>query len=189
MLSIPEIRTVARKTGRAELDEHALGVNVSEIEAPFELDGRSHRELLNDVRQKLSTIVGTNIEIGQPISHRIDAMLSGTQASIAIKLFGDDLNRMFSIANRIREEISGVEGIADLNVEQQIERPELKIVPRREMLARYGITAFPGLQTNSSPVNAWPASGLAGLRTGQDLQPGGARRRGETAARWSGSAT
>ena len=140
LLSIPEIRTVARKTGRAELDEHALGVNVSEIEAPFELDGRSHRELLNDVRQKLSTIVGANIEIGQPISHRIDAMLSGTQASIAIKLFGDDLNRMFSIANRIREEISGVEGIADLNVEQQIERPELKIVPRREMLARYGIT-------------------------------------------------
>lgn len=92
------------------------------------------------MRQKLSTIVGANIEIGQPISHRIDAMLSGTQASIAIKLFGDDLNRMFSIANRIREEISGVEGIADLNVEQQIERPELKIVPRREMLARYGIT-------------------------------------------------
>ena len=133
LLSIPEIQTVARKTGRAELDEHALGVNVSEIEAPFELDGRSHEELLAEVRHKLSSIAGANIEIGQPISHRIDAMLSGTQASIAIKLFGDDLNEMFSIGNRIKD------AIADLNVEQQIERPELKIIPRREMLAKYGI--------------------------------------------------
>ena len=139
LLGIPEIQTVARKTGRAELDEHALGVNVSEIEAPFELDGRSHRELLNDVREKLSVIAGANIEIGQPISHRIDAMLSGTQASIAIKLFGENLNEMFRIGNQIKEKISGVEGIADLNVEQQIERPELKIMPREDMLARYGI--------------------------------------------------
>ena len=140
LLSIPEIKTVARKTGRAELDEHALGVNVSEIEAPFELDGRSHAELMDEVRHKLSVIAGANIEIGQPISHRIDAMLSGTQASIAIKLFGEDLNRMFEIGNRIKDAISGVEGIADLNVEQQIERPELKIIPKREMLARYGIS-------------------------------------------------
>ena len=140
LLSIPEIQTVARKTGRAELDEHALGVNVSEIEAPFELRDRSHAELLAEVREKLSTITGANIEIGQPISHRIDAMLSGTQASIAIKLFGDDLNRMFAIGNQIKDRISGVEGIADLNVEQQIERPEIKIVPKREMLAKYGIS-------------------------------------------------
>ncbi len=140
LLSIPGIKTVARKTGRAELDEHALGVNVSEIEAPFELDGRSHAELLDEVRRKLSVITGANIEIGQPISHRIDAMLSGTQASIAIKLFGDDLNRMFMIGNQIKAAVADVEGIADLNVEQQIERPELKIVPRRELLARYGIT-------------------------------------------------
>ena len=140
LLSIPEIKTVARKTGRAELDEHALGVNVSEIEAPFELDGRSHAELMDEVRHKLSVIAGANIEIGQPISHRIDAMLSGTQASIAIKLFGEDLNRMFEIGNRIKDAISGVEGIADLNVEQQIERPELKIIPKREMLASYGIS-------------------------------------------------
>ena len=140
LLSIPEIQTVARKTGRAELDEHALGVNVSEIEAPFELKDRSHAELLVDVRQKLSVITGANIEIGQPISHRIDAMLSGTQASIAIKLFGDDLNRMFALGNQIKAAISDVEGVADLNVEQQIERPELKIVPKREMLAKYGIS-------------------------------------------------
>lgn len=140
LLSVPEIYTVARKTGRAELDEHALGVNVSEIEAPFELKDRSHKEVLAEVREKLSTISGANIEIGQPISHRIDAMLSGTQAGIAIKLFGDDLNRMFTIGNQIKTLISGVDGIADLNVEQQIERPEIKIIPKREMLARYGIS-------------------------------------------------
>ena len=140
LLSVPEIQTVARKTGRAELDEHALGVNVSEIEAPFELKDRSHAEVLEEVRTKLSTIVGANIEIGQPISHRIDAMLSGTQANIAIKLFGDDLNKMFAIGNHIKETIAGVEGLVDVNVEQQIERPELKIVPRREMLAKYGIS-------------------------------------------------
>ena len=140
LLTIPEIQTVARKTGRAELDEHALGVNVSEIEAPFILDERSHAEVLDEVREKLSTITGANIEIGQPISHRIDAMLSGTQASIAIKLFGDNLNDMFVIGNRIKSAISDVEGIADLNVEQQIERPELKITPKRDMLARYGIS-------------------------------------------------
>lgn len=140
LLSIPEIKTVARKTGRAELDEHALGVNVSEIEAPFELEDRSHTEVLEDVRRKLSVISGANIEIGQPISHRIDAMLSGTQAGIAIKLFGDDLNKMYQIGNQIKSAVSDVKGIADLNVEQQIERPELKIEPKREMLARYGIS-------------------------------------------------
>ncbi len=139
LLTIPEIQTVARKTGRAELDEHALGVNTSEIEAPFELKDRSRKELVAEVREKLSTLTGANIEIGQPISHRIDAMLSGTRASIAIKLFGTDLNKMFSLGNQIKDAISGVEGIADLNVEQQIERPELNIVPKREMLAKYGI--------------------------------------------------
>ena len=140
LLEVPEIVTVARKTGRAELDEHALGVNVSEIEAPFVLKDRSHREVLDDVRRRLSVLVGANIEIGQPISHRIDAMLSGTQANIAIKLFGTNLNRMFDIGNEIKEAIKDVEGVADLNVEQQIERPELKITPNREMLQRQGIS-------------------------------------------------
>lgn len=140
LLSVPEIQTVARKTGRAELDEHALGVNTSEIEAPFELGKRSKDEVLAEIRSKLKTLPGVNVEIGQPISHRIDAMLSGTQANIAIKLFGTDLNRMFSIGNSIKSEIQGVEGVADLNVEQQIERPQLQITPRREMLAKYGVT-------------------------------------------------
>ena len=140
LLSIPEIQTVARKTGRAELDEHSRGVNGSEIEAPYELKHRSKDEMMQEVRDKLNTLSGANIELGQPISHRIDAMLSGTKASIAIKLFGDDLNHLYLYANRIKTAITGVEGIADLNVEQQVERPQLQMVPKREMMAKYGIT-------------------------------------------------
>lgn len=139
LMTVPEIQTVARKTGRAELDEHALGVNVSEIEAPFELGKRSKREVVNEIRTKLNTIPGVNVEIGQPISHRIDAMLSGTQANIAIKLFGTDLNKMFELGNKIKSEVSEIPGVVDLNVEQQIERPQLQIIPKREMLAKYGI--------------------------------------------------
>lgn len=139
LLQVPEIQTVARKTGRAELDEHALGVNVSEIEAPFELKGRSREAVAEDVRKKLSTISGANIEIGQPISHRIDAMLSGTEANIAIKLFGTDLNRLFTIGNQVKAAVQDVPGLVDLKVEQQIERPQLTITPRRELLAKYGI--------------------------------------------------
>ena len=140
LLTIPEIQTVGRKTGRAELDEHALGVNVSEIEAPFVLKDRSKAELVAEVRDKLGTLPGTNIEVGAPISHRIDAMLSGTRASIAIKVFGTDLNHMYQIGNRIKAAVEGVEGIADLNVEQQVERPQLKIIPRREVMAQYGVS-------------------------------------------------
>ncbi len=139
LLEIPEIQTVARKTGRAELDEHALGVNVSEMEAPFELDKRSRDEFLADVRHRLGELKGVNIEIGQPISHRIDAMLSGTKANIAIKLFGNDLNKLYNIGGQIKEAIQGIEGIADLTLEQQIERPQLQIKPKRDMLAKYGI--------------------------------------------------
>lgn len=140
LLGIPEIKTVARKTGRAELDEHALGVNVSEIEAPFDLDKRTRDEFLADVRQQLSVLKGVNVEIGQPISHRIDAMLSGTKANIAIKLFGNDLNKLYSLGTEIKGAIQDVQGIADLTLEQQVERPQLQIKPKRDMLAKYGIT-------------------------------------------------
>lgn len=140
LLSIPEIKTVGRKTGRAELDEHAFGVNSSEFECPFELGKKTRKQLTEEVRQKLAVLPGVNIEIGGPISHRIDAMLSGTKANIAIKLFGSDLNKMYEIGQKIKNSISGVEGIADINVEQQVERPELNIIPKREMLARYGIS-------------------------------------------------
>lgn len=140
LLGIPEIQTTGRKTGRAELDEHSFGVNTSEIEAPFRLGKRSKDELMSEIREQLESIPGVSIEIGQPISHRIDHMLSGTKANIAIKLFGDDLNKLYMLGNQIKTSIGNVEGIADLNVEQQVERPQLKIVPRREVLAKYGIT-------------------------------------------------
>lgn len=140
ILSVPEIQTVGRKTGRAELDEHSFGVNSSEIEAPFILKDRPQKEILAELRDKLNTIPGISVEIGQPISHRIDHMLSGTKANIAIKIFGTDLNKLFSLGNDIKSKIEGIEGVADLNVEQQVERPQLKIVPKRELLAKYGIT-------------------------------------------------
>ncbi len=158
LMSIPEIKTVARKTGRAELDEHALGVNVSEIEAPFELNGRSHAELAKDIREKLSVIEGANIEIGQPISHRIDAMLSGTQASIAIKLFGEDMNTLYLYANKIKSAISDIPGLTDLNVEQLIERPEIKIVARPHILAKLGLT--------EPELNSYISMMLAGEKVG-----------------------
>ena len=140
LLSVPEIQTVGRKTGRAELDEHALGVNTSEIEAPFVLGKRSKDEVLAEVREKIKVIPGANIEIGAPITHRIDAMLSGTRANIAVKLFGSDLTKMYELGNGIKVAVADVPGIADLNVEQQVERPQLRIEPRREMLAKYGVT-------------------------------------------------
>ncbi len=140
IMMTPEIRTVARKTGRAELDEHSLGVNVSEIEAPYTLSGRTRSEVANELRERLSEIPGTVIEIGQPISHRIDAMLSGTQSQIAIKIFGDDLNSLFATGRKIHDIVREVDGVVDANIEQQIERPELTVRPRRDMLAAYGIT-------------------------------------------------
>ena len=140
LLSVPEIQTVGRKTGRAELDEHALGVNTSEIEAPFVLGKQSKDEVLAEVREKIKVIPGANIEIGAPITHRIDAMLSGTRANIAVKLFGSDLTKMYELGNEIKAAVADVPGIADLNVEQQVERPQLRIEPRREMLAKYGVT-------------------------------------------------
>lgn len=140
ILSMPEVRTVARKTGRAELDEHSLGANVSEIEAPYELKNRSRTELTRALRAELGRLPGVNIEIGQPISHRIDAMLSGTQAQIAVKLFGPDLTTLFRIGQQIRDVVSHVDGVADVNIEQQIERPELTIRPRRTLMTHHGVT-------------------------------------------------
>lgn len=153
LLTIPEIKTTARKTGRAELAEHSFGANVSEIEAPYRLDGRSKQELAKEVRAKLSSIPGTNIEIGQPISHRIDAMLSGSKAQIAIKVFGDDLSTLYRIGQDIKKKISQVDGIVDANVEQQVDRPQLRITPRREIMASYGVTMSQFKQFVSTAVS------------------------------------
>lgn len=141
ILTVPEVKNVARKTGRAELDEHALGVNTSEMEVPYVLDrGRSKSEVMRELREKLSFLPGVNVEIGQPISHRIDAMLSGSQSQVAVKIFGEDLDQLYSIGRKIASEMKEVKGMEDINVEQQISRPQLDIRPRRQLLARYGIT-------------------------------------------------
>lgn len=157
LLTIPEIITVSRKTGRAELAEHSFDVNVSELDAPFELNGRPREEFLREVRSKLNAIPGIIVEVGQPITHRMDHMLSGSKTSIAIKLFGTDLKLMYKLATDIKSKISSVEGVADLNVEQQVDIPQIKITPKREMLAKYGIPmskflefidyAFEGIKT------------------------------------------
>lgn len=139
MLGMEEINTVVRRTGRAELDEHAQGVFSSEVDVPYTLTNRSKEEFIEELRSRLGTIRGINITIGQPLSHRIDHMLSGTRANIAIKIFGTDLQKMFSLANQIKSNISDIDGLVDVNVEQQVEIPQLQIKPKREMLKRYGI--------------------------------------------------
>ena len=164
IMEVPEITTVARKTGRAELDEHSLGVNVSEIEAPYKLTSRSRSEVADELRHKLSAIPGVNIEIGQPVSHRIDAMLSGTEAQIAIKIFGPDLAKLHATATDISQAIHDVRGITDVAVEQQVERPHLEIRPRRNAMAYYGVT--PG------QLAKWVSVNLAGAEVGKVYEDG-----------------
>lgn len=159
LLEVPEILSTTRRTGRAELDEHAQGSNGAEIDAPFVLGERSRQTFYADVRERLSRIPGVNASIGQPIGHRIDHMLSGTKANIAIKIFGPELTRLFALSNEIRAAIEDIPGIVDLNVEPQIEIPQLQIRPHREMLAHYGLPmpsfnkqvelAFSGMEVSS----------------------------------------
>lgn len=164
ILSVPEIKTTGRKTGRAELDEHSLGTNVSEIEAPYTLSGRSRAEIATELRHKLAVLPGVNIEIGQPISHRIDAMLSGTEAPIVVKIYGDDLDRLNQLARKVKEQMSHVEGLEDIAIEQQIDRPEISIAPRRQLLAAHGITA--------SQFNDLVTTALAGKVVSQVYEEG-----------------
>lgn len=140
LLTVPEIKITTRRTGRAELDEHAQGVNASEIDAPFELKDRNRDDFMKDVRQKMASITGANITIGQPIGHRIDHMLSGTRANIAIKIFGTDLNTLQNLSNEVKNSIEGIEGMVDLNSEPQIQIPQIQIKANRSMLGKYGIT-------------------------------------------------
>ncbi len=140
LLAIPEISTTARRTGRGELDEHSQTTNSAEIDVNFTLNERNREEFMADVRSTLSKIPGIAFTVGQPLGHRIDHMLSGTRANIAIKLFGTDLNRMFSIGNEIKSSVTGIEGLVDVNVDQQVEIPQIQIRANRDMLAVYGIT-------------------------------------------------
>jgi len=141
LMEVPEVLNVSRRTGRAELNEHSHGgTNSAEIDVPYLLEERDHEDFLEEVRHRLSTVQGITLNIGQPLGHRIDHMLSGTRASIAIKLFGPDLGTMYRKAREIENALLDIPGLVDLNVEQLVEVPQLQIRPRREMLARYGIS-------------------------------------------------
>jgi CzcA family heavy metal efflux pump len=140
LLDMPEVDVVTRRTGRAELDEHAQGVNAAEIDVPFKLNGQSKEQFFDEVRSKLTLVPGVNITLGQPIAHRIDHMLSGTRANIAIKVFGDDLDVLFQLGKQIESEIKSIDGIADVAVDQQVEVPQLRITPKRQILSAYGLT-------------------------------------------------
>lgn len=140
LLEMPEVDVVTRRTGRAELDEHAQGVNASEIDVPFTLEHKTKEAFFEEVREKLSVVPGVNVTLGQPIAHRIDHMLSGTRANIAIKIFGSDLSQLFVIGKDIENNIKEINGIVDVSVEQQIEVPQIRITPKIQMLSAYGIT-------------------------------------------------
>ena len=140
LLEMPEVDVVTRRTGRAELDEHAQGVNAAEIDVPFTLSHKSKEVFFDEVRTKLSVVPGVNIILGQPIAHRIDHMLSGTRANIAIKLFGSNLQDLFKTGKDIESKIKSIKGIADVAVDQQIEVPQLRISPKRQRLAAHGMT-------------------------------------------------
>ena len=140
LLKIPEVTSTARRTGRGELDEHSQSTNGAEIDVNFKLDRRSRVEFMAEVRQTLAAVPGVATTVGQPLGHRIDHMLSGTRANIAIKLFGTDLNTLFMTGNQIRNAIKDIDGLVDIEVEQQTETPQLQIRANRGMLSRYGIT-------------------------------------------------
>jgi CzcA family heavy metal efflux pump len=140
LLAINEIVSTARRTGRGELDEHSQTTNSSEIDVNFILKDRSREDFMADIRATLVQIPGIAATVGQPLGHRIDHMLSGTRANIAIKIFGSDLNKLFAIGNQIKASIAGVNGLVDLNVEQQIEVPQIQIRANRDLLATYGIS-------------------------------------------------
>jgi CzcA family heavy metal efflux pump len=140
LLTIPEITSVSRRTGRGELDEHSQASNSSELDVNFQLGSRKRDAFLADVRHTLSGIPGVATSVGQPLSHRIDVMLSGTSASIAIKIFGPNLSNLFMMGNQIQNTIQNIEGLVDVSVEQQTETPQLQIRANRGMMAHYGIS-------------------------------------------------
>ena len=140
LLAIPEVTSTARRTGRGELDEHSQTSNGAEIDVNFSLDKRSKEELLADVRARLAAVPGVVTSVGQPLEHRIDHMVSGTQADLAIKIFGPDLNTLFTTGNLIKGLLADFGNVVDVNVEQQVETPQLQIRPDRERLALHGIT-------------------------------------------------
>src|SRR6476659_3016257 len=141
MLAEPEVVATARRTGRADLDEHVQGVEAAEIDVGLRETGRTRADLLAALRREFSTLPGTNVTIGQPISHRMDLLLSGTRANIAVKVFGDDLAILRRLGERVREAVSRVTGVVDLSLEQQMDIPFVRFVLNRSAIARYGLHA------------------------------------------------
>lgn len=166
LLDQPEVVATARRTGRAELDEHAQAVSASEIEVTLEMGERSREDFLEDLRSSLGALPGMNVTIGQPISHRIDHMLSGTRASIAVKLFGPDLYELRRIAEQVRAQMETVEGVVDLSVEQQADVPVLTVDFDRDAIARHGLH----VQDVAEAVEA----AFAGVEVSQVLEDGAA---------------
>jgi Cu/Ag efflux pump CusA len=139
LLSVPEVTSTARRTGRAELDEHVQGVEAAEVDVRLEMKGRTRETVLEELRQKVSLLPGTNVTIGQPISHRIDHMLSGTRANIAVKIFGDDLQTLRQLATHVQSEMAQVRGVVDLSTEAQTDIPTLKVRVDPGAAARQGL--------------------------------------------------
>ena len=158
LLSIPEVVSTARRTGRAELDEHVQGVESSELDVTLEMKDRTKAEVLEEIRERVTLLPGMNVTIGQPISHRIDHMLSGTRANVAVKVFGDDLTQLRSLARQMESAMRTVDGVVDLSIEQQTDIPTVRVKARPEDAARYGLqpgevaekvqTAFVGTEVN-----------------------------------------
>lgn len=153
LLQIPEVVSTARRTGRGELDEHSQTSNGAEIDVNFELGSRSKAEFLHDVRSRLAMVPGVVTSVGQPLEHRIDHMVSGTQADLAIKIFGPDLGKMFRVGTKIKSLLAAFPQVVDVNVEQQVETPQLQVRARRDKLAHYGITMA---QFNAFVESAFP---------------------------------
>ncbi len=162
LLSVPEVASTARRTGRAELDEHVQGVESAELDVSLRMGDRTKQEVLAEIREKATLLPGVNVTVGQPISHRIDHMLSGTRANIAVKIFGDDLATLRALAQQVQALMQTVPGVVDLSIEQQTDIPTLRVRFDRPMLARYGLPAGEAAQTLQTA--------LLGLEVGQILE-------------------
>ena len=162
VLEVPEVTSVGRRTGRAEMDEHAEGVHYTEIDVDFAEEGRARPEVLQDIRSRLATLAGLTVNLGQPISHRLDHLLSGVRAAIAIKIFGPDLGALRETAARVEDRVRSVVGVVDLQTERQVLIPQIQIEVDRDAVARFGIT--PG------EVIEILEMALGGVRAGEVLQ-------------------
>lgn len=168
LLDIPEVTQTSRRTGRGELDEHSQATNSAEIEVNFTLGHRSKQAFMDDVRQQLAQIPGIAVSVGQPLGHRIEHMVSGTQAAIAIKVFGPDISQMYAIGNQIKSAIADIDGLVDISVEQQTETPQIQVRADRDKLALHGITVE---EFNHFIATAFEGQSLGYIYEGQQSYP------------------